>query len=61
MRFSAVFDASLAMRAAPAQDRAPAAPLLPPCVPASAAAVDSLPEELDQRVRMVGEWQLEDW
>jgi len=60
MRFSAVFQLPLVPRLAadaPAPVRAeePAAPVSPVVqVPA----VADLPEELDQRVRMVGEWQL---
>lgn len=61
MRFSAVFDPILPMRTSQAEDRAedrprsesaPAAAPWPPQQP---------PEDLDQRVRQVGEWQLEDW
>ena len=60
MRFSTVFQLPLASRLAaegPAPVRAeePAAPVVPV---APAAAFTQLPEDLDQRVRMVGEWQL---
>lgn len=46
------------MRAAQAEERAAqqevkAEPPLPP--------QQALPEDLDQRVRQIGEWQLEDW
>jgi hypothetical protein len=58
MRFSAVFEPRMPMRAAQAEERAaqqeaktelPAPPL------------QELPDDLDQRVRQIGEWQLEDW
>ena len=59
MRFSAVFDPKLPMRTAQAEDRAEetraAAPSKPPVT------AQSLPDDLDQRVRQSGEWQLEDW
>ncbi|MDB5860287.1 MAG: hypothetical protein JWQ76_3976 [Ramlibacter sp.] len=60
MRFSAVFQLPLAPRlaverAAPVRVEEPAAPVTPgPRAPQFA----DLPEDLDQRVRMVGEWQL---
>jgi hypothetical protein len=63
MRFSTVFQLPFVPRLAadrPAAVRAeePAAPVPPvPPVP-QAAAVAGLPDDLDQRVRMVGEWQL---
>jgi hypothetical protein len=60
MRFSAVFQLPLVPRLAsdgPARIRAeePAAPVAPVL---QAPALADLPEDLDQRVRMVGEWQL---
>jgi hypothetical protein len=60
MRFSAVFQLPLASRLtvdapAPARVEEPAAPMTP--VPPARLVAD-LPEDLDQRVRMVGEWQL---
>jgi hypothetical protein len=58
MRFSTIFE-SRALRSAPAEEGvATAAPVIadkPAPVPAE------LPEDLDQRVRQVGEWQLDDW
>jgi hypothetical protein len=60
MRFSAVFQLPLVPRLAverpaPVRVEEPAAPVLPvPPAPPFA----ELPEDLDQRVRMVGEWQL---
>jgi len=60
MRFSAVFQLPLTPRLAverPAPERVEdsAAPVMPVFQPPSFA---DLPEDLDQRVRMVGEWQL---
>ena len=60
MRFSAVFQPPLpprlaAERTAPVRVEELAAPVLP--VPQAPLFAD-LPEDLDQRVRMVGEWQL---
>jgi hypothetical protein len=62
MRFSAVFDPPMPMRSSQAEDRVQEAPVP---VHASAAPApwppEQPPEDLDQRVRQVGEWQLEDW
>ena len=60
MRFSTAFQLPLTPRLAverPAPERVeePAAPLVP--VPQAPLFAD-LPEDLDQRVRLVGEWQL---
>jgi hypothetical protein len=60
MRFSAVFQLPLrrALRRRsprPCAWRKPAAPALPV---SQAPSFADLPEDLDQRVRMVGEWQL---
>lgn len=61
MRFSAAFTLPLPLvrSARPAEDVRPAerAAQLPPAQPAAPTPAD-LPEELDARVRMVGEWQL---
>jgi hypothetical protein len=59
MRFSAVFQLPITTRLAadgpaPVHAEEPAAPLASPPRPAFA----DLPDDLDQRVRMVGEWQL---
>ena len=60
MRFSAVFQLPLTPRLAaeapaPVRVEEPAAPVMP--VPPAPSFAD-LPEDLDQRVRLVGEWQL---
>ena len=60
MRFSTVFQLPLVPRLtaegpAPVRVEEPAAPKSPP---PAAAALAALPEDLDQRVRMIGEWQL---
>lgn len=60
MRFSSVFEPRQPLRTAHADERAhdwadpavPSAPQLPTPEPA---------DDLDQRVRQMGEWQLEDW
>lgn len=57
MRFSSAFDPPQPMRFAQAEDRPPETPAAP-LAPIQA---DALPDDLDQRVRQVGEWQLEDW
>lgn len=57
MRFSSAFDPPQPMRSAQAEDRPPETPATP-IAPIQA---DALPDDLDQRVRQVGEWQLEDW
>jgi hypothetical protein len=58
MRFSSVFHLPLPQRLAseapaPARAEEPAVPVLP-----MQSAPAELPEDLDQRVRMIGEWQL---
>jgi hypothetical protein len=63
MRFSAVFHMPLVplasrpalQRPAPVRVGEPAAPVMPAL---QAPPPAELPEDLDQRVRMVGEWQL---
>ena len=60
MRFSAVFQLPLAPRLAaggpaPVRVEEAAAPMVPV---SQAPAFADLPEDLDQRVRLVGEWQL---
>ncbi|MCC2673268.1 MAG: hypothetical protein K0R58_215 [Ramlibacter sp.] len=64
MRFSAVFQLPLSLpRAAqPAERGQVDAPVIEPAAPAAAAPEPSrwphdLPEDLDARVRLVGEWQ----
>jgi hypothetical protein len=58
MRFSAAFESGMPMRAAQAQERA-----VQQQVAAEQTAIppQDLPDDLDQRVRQIGEWQLEDW
>jgi hypothetical protein len=58
MRFSIALDSLHALRPAPERERAPA--VAEPAV-LSVVQADPLPDELDQRVRQLGEWQLEDW
>ena len=62
MRFSAIFQLPLVPRLAPAgpapvRAEEPAAAVAPVL---QAPALADLPEDLDQRVRMIGEWQLGD-
>lgn len=58
MRFSTIFE-SRALRSAPAEEGVAAATPVAADKPVTAPA--ELPEDLDQRVRQVGEWQLDDW
>lgn len=60
MRFSTVLQLAVASRLpVVAQARAPAAARVPDAdVPDPAEAQRALPEPLDERVRLVGEWQL---
>ena len=64
MRFSAIFQLPLPLPAQADSVRTEPAALLIPAVPAAAAAEDAsrwpldLPDDLDARVRLVGEWQL---
>jgi hypothetical protein len=60
MRFSSVFEPRQPLRAAQADERAQdrAAPTLPAATPTPQA---EPADDLDQRVRQMGEWQLEDW
>ena len=62
MRFSAVFEPRQPMRLAQVDERAPVG-MQVSTTPQDQAALPSqgLPEDLDQRVRQSGEWQLEDW
>jgi hypothetical protein len=59
MRLSSVFDSKLTGRSSQAPERAAA----PAAGPAEAVATlpPDVPDDLDQRVRQIGEWQLEDW
>jgi hypothetical protein len=64
MRFSSVFPTRLTQRQAARPERAvrggphvPAAPVAP-VVPETAALPQDPPDDLDQRVRLIGEWQL---
>ena len=56
MRFSTLFEPSPPVRSAPAREQA-----LAPAQVAPAPPVQPPPDDLDQRVRETGEWQLEDW
>ena len=60
MRFSSVFEPRMPLRMEQGEERAPQG------MPATASerqapAAQELAEDLDQRVRQSGEWQLEDW
>jgi hypothetical protein len=64
MRFSSVFPSRLPQRQAARQERAvrggPHVPVAPvaPAVVESAALPQDPPDDLDERVRLIGEWQL---
>lgn len=58
MRFSAVFEPRMPMRNAQAEERAAQQQAQGEPI---AAPPQQLPDDLDQRVRQIGEWQLEDW
>ncbi|NNU45173.1 hypothetical protein [Ramlibacter montanisoli] len=53
MRFSALFQTPLSQPTA-----AQVEPVLPETPPPAALPVQDLPDDLDARVRLVGEWQL---
>jgi hypothetical protein len=59
MRFSTVFEPRSPVRATQDEERAPQAQ--PPSVSAQVQPAAETPDDLDQRVRQLGEWQLEDW
>jgi hypothetical protein len=60
MRFSAVFEPRIMpIRIVQGEERALPANGAP--AEGTQAPQDDVPEDLDQRVRQVGEWQLEDW
>jgi hypothetical protein len=59
MRFSNVFDPQPPMRAAQGCERGEDAHS--PAAGTPPAAPQEVPDDLDQRVRQIGEWQLEDW
>jgi hypothetical protein len=56
MRFSSIFQLPVAPRATPARELASTQRTPEPAAPAASPA--ELPEDLDARVRLVGEWQL---
>lgn len=59
MRFSAIFQLpAVPAAAAPVRDAAPKDRVIVEPVPAPQAAEPEVPDDLDVRVRMVGEWQL---
>lgn len=60
MRFSTVFEPRMPLRGAQGQDSAHASSI-PTEVRQAAIPPRELPDDLDQRVRQIGEWQLEDW
>lgn len=59
MRFSSAFESRSVVCDAPSQHGTS----IPKedAAAGSESAVQELPEDLDQRVRAIGEWQLEDW
>ncbi|HVZ44130.1 MAG TPA: hypothetical protein VHA82_10005 [Ramlibacter sp.] len=59
MRFSELFDTPAPLRAAQGEEHPPQKPASTTDRPASSA--QEVPDDLDQRVRQTGEWQLEDW
>lgn len=66
MRFPALFEPRLPHRTGQPQERVPARQAVPAVVDAEPRVVapdapPEPPEDLDQRVRQIGEWQLEDW
>lgn len=58
MRFSSALDSLNPLRSAQERERAPVAE---PVMVQPAVQADPPPDDLDQRVRQLGEWQLEDW
>lgn len=60
MRFSTVFEPRMPLRGAQGEDGAHAS-TTPGAVQQAAVPPRDLPDDLDQRVRQIGEWQLEDW
>jgi len=60
MRFSAVFEPRMPLRTVQAEDR-PEDPAPPRLAASPVLPSQEPPEDLDQRVRQIGEWQLEDW
>lgn len=57
MRFSAIFQRPLPRLAAAVPAAAPGLEQAPLAAPATPAAEAALPEALDERVRLLGEWQ----
>lgn len=59
MRFSTVFEPRMPLRGAQGEDSAHSG--APPASQQAVLLPAELPDDLDQRVRQSGEWQLEDW
>ena len=60
MRFSSVFESTPPMRIAQAPDRAEESFAVSTPATPNPAPAETL-DDLEQRVRQIGEWQLEDW
>ncbi|MES2941154.1 MAG: hypothetical protein V4864_26025 [Pseudomonadota bacterium] len=61
MRLSSVFDPKFPVRFPQSQEHAGTSAAAKQAVNVMPALAQDLPEDLDQRVRQIGEWQLEDW
>ncbi len=61
MRLSSVFDSKFSVRFPQLQEHAATAAAAKQAANSMPVLAQDLPEDLDQRVRQIGEWQLEDW
>ena len=61
MRLSSVFDSRFPVRFPQPQESTGTSPAAKQAIHALPALAQDLPDDLDQRVRQIGEWQLEDW
>lgn len=61
MRLSSVFDPRFPVRFPQSQERADAPQASQQIASTLPLTAQDLPDDLDQRVRQIGEWQLEDW
>ncbi|MBA2674510.1 hypothetical protein [Ramlibacter sp.] len=61
MRLSSVFDSKFLVRFPQSQEHAGTVAAAKQATSIMPVLTQDLPEDLDQRVRQIGEWQLEDW
>jgi hypothetical protein len=61
MRLSRVFEPPRRTGRCASAPQGAAAHVVAPAAAAAPVLPQDLPEDLDQRVRQIGEWQLEDW